>query len=160
MQRQQKITLREMRDSGPTRLIVYCADYRCAHSVTIDADRWADGVWLSDLEPKFTCQACGKRGAGQGRYLNPPAWGQVRNRPTWRARWRDLISTKSCDWMVPGLGSPINAKSWGGDARRRAGWLRRVPRRSRRTPRKPIRWSERRSASRLLKKSLAKRFGS
>lgn len=30
MQREQKITLREMRESGPTRLI--CGDYRCAHS--------------------------------------------------------------------------------------------------------------------------------
>jgi hypothetical protein len=29
MQRQQKITLREMRESGPTRLIVYCGDYKC-----------------------------------------------------------------------------------------------------------------------------------
>ncbi len=54
--RTEKITLGEMRASGPTRLIVYCADYRCTHHVSIDAG-------LSDLEPKFTCQACGKRGA-------------------------------------------------------------------------------------------------
>ena len=26
-------------------------------------DRWPDDVRLSDLEPKFTCSACGKRGA-------------------------------------------------------------------------------------------------
>jgi len=63
MNRQQKITLGEMRSSGPRRLLVYCADYRCAHSVTIDAGQWPDDVRLSDLEPKFTCQACGKRGA-------------------------------------------------------------------------------------------------
>jgi len=31
--RQQKITLREMLSSGPTRLLVYCGDYKCAHSV-------------------------------------------------------------------------------------------------------------------------------
>jgi hypothetical protein len=30
MPRQQKITIGEMRESGPTRLIVYCGDYRCA----------------------------------------------------------------------------------------------------------------------------------
>jgi hypothetical protein len=35
--RAEKITLAEMRPSGPRRLLVYCADYRCAHSVTIDA---------------------------------------------------------------------------------------------------------------------------
>ena len=30
---------------------------------TTDAGKWADSVWLSDLEPKFTKQACGKRAA-------------------------------------------------------------------------------------------------
>ena len=63
MQRQQKITLGEMRQSGPTRLIVYCGDYRCAHSVVVNADGWGDDVRLPDLEPKFTCRACGHRGA-------------------------------------------------------------------------------------------------
>jgi hypothetical protein len=43
MQREQKITIREMRESGPTRLIVYCADYKCAHSVVVDVTRWAIG---------------------------------------------------------------------------------------------------------------------
>jgi hypothetical protein len=52
-----------MRESGPTRLIVYCGDYKCAHSVVIDASRWADHVRLSDLEPLFVCKACGHRGA-------------------------------------------------------------------------------------------------
>jgi hypothetical protein len=61
--RAQKITIAEMRESGPTRLIVYCGDYKCAHSVVIDATRWADDIRLSDLEPKFTCRACGHRGA-------------------------------------------------------------------------------------------------
>jgi hypothetical protein len=61
--RQQKITLGKMRESGPRRLLVCCADYRCSHHVEIDSDRWGDDVRLSDLEPKFTCQACGHRGA-------------------------------------------------------------------------------------------------
>jgi hypothetical protein len=52
-----------MRESGPTRLIVYCADYKCAHSIVVDASRWGDDVRLSDLEPRFTCQVCGHRGA-------------------------------------------------------------------------------------------------
>ena len=37
--REQKITLGEMRESGPRRLLVYCGDYRCAHSIVVDADR-------------------------------------------------------------------------------------------------------------------------
>jgi hypothetical protein len=61
--RQQKITLGEMRASGPIRLIVYCGDYKCAHSVVIDAGRWGDEFRLSDLEPKFICQVCGHKGA-------------------------------------------------------------------------------------------------
>ena len=61
--RQQKITLGEMRSSGACGLLIYCSDYRCSHSTAISADRWPDDVRLSDLEPKFTCQACGHRGA-------------------------------------------------------------------------------------------------
>jgi hypothetical protein len=57
MQRAQKITLKEMRQSGPIRLIVYCGDYKCGHSVVIDAGRWGDDVRISDLEPRFTCRA-------------------------------------------------------------------------------------------------------
>ena len=29
-----------MRESGPTRLIAYCGDCKCAHSVVTGADRW------------------------------------------------------------------------------------------------------------------------
>ena len=32
----------------------------CSHSIAISAKRWPD-VRLSDIEPKFTCQACGHR---------------------------------------------------------------------------------------------------
>jgi hypothetical protein len=64
MQRQQKITLGEMRsDNGPRRLHVFCGDYKCAHSIVISAERWPDHVRISDLEPRFTCQVCGRRGA-------------------------------------------------------------------------------------------------
>jgi hypothetical protein len=66
---EQKITLGEMRASGPRRLLVYCGDCKCAHSLVIDAKRWSDAVRLSDLEPKFTCQACGHRGADVGPFF-------------------------------------------------------------------------------------------
>jgi hypothetical protein len=61
MRRAQKITLKEIRESGPTRLIVYCGEYKCAHSV--DAKPWGDDVRISDPEPRFICQVCGHRGA-------------------------------------------------------------------------------------------------
>jgi hypothetical protein len=57
----QKITLGEMRQSGLRRVLVYCADYRISHSVTISAKAWSDDIRLSDLEPRFTCQVCGHR---------------------------------------------------------------------------------------------------
>ena len=42
---------------------VFCGDYRCSHSTALAVDRWPDDVRLSDLEPQFVCQVCGKRGA-------------------------------------------------------------------------------------------------
>jgi len=59
----QKITLGEMRASGVRGLLVVCSDYKCSHSAVISADEWADDVRLSDLEPVFVCEACGKKGA-------------------------------------------------------------------------------------------------
>ena len=61
--RQQKIMLGEMRASGVRGLLIYCSDFRCSHWTAISGDRWPDDVRLSDLEPRFTCQACGQRGA-------------------------------------------------------------------------------------------------
>ena len=64
MQRPEKITLGEMRSNdGPRLLIVYCSDFKCSHSVIVSSELWPDHVRLSDLEPKFTCKACGRRGA-------------------------------------------------------------------------------------------------
>jgi hypothetical protein len=61
--RQQKITLGEMRASGVRGLLVYCSDYKCSHSTAISADKWQDSVRLFDIEPLFTCHACGHKGA-------------------------------------------------------------------------------------------------
>ena len=41
----------------------YCADYRCSHSIAISADSWPEDLRLSDIEERFVCRACGKRGA-------------------------------------------------------------------------------------------------
>jgi hypothetical protein len=61
--RPQKITFGEMRDMGVRGVLVYCADHHCSHSVAMNADHWPDDVRLSDIEPRFICAACGKRGA-------------------------------------------------------------------------------------------------
>jgi hypothetical protein len=42
-----------MQEMGLCGVLVYCADYRCAHSVAINADRWADELRLSDIELRF-----------------------------------------------------------------------------------------------------------
>jgi hypothetical protein len=61
MARQQKITFGEMRRMGVRGLLIYCSDYKCSHSTAISGYLWPDEVGLSDIEPVFTCKACGKR---------------------------------------------------------------------------------------------------
>jgi hypothetical protein len=74
--RPQKITFGEMRPGGgPTGILVYCADYRCSHSIALPADRWGDDVRLSDIEPRFVCKACGKRGAEVRPHFSPARMG-------------------------------------------------------------------------------------
>jgi hypothetical protein len=59
----QKITFAEMRAGRVHGLLIYCSDYHCSHSTAISGDRWPDDARLSDIEPRFTCQACGRCGA-------------------------------------------------------------------------------------------------
>jgi hypothetical protein len=47
-----------MRSMGLSRVLVYCADYRCARHIVLDAAQWPD----SDPEPRFVCRVCGHRG--------------------------------------------------------------------------------------------------
>jgi hypothetical protein len=85
--RPQKITFGEMRSSGgPTGILVYCADYCCSHSIEMSAARWGDDVRLSDIEPRFVCQACGKRGADVRPLFEPARMGTARLR---KAQVRD-----------------------------------------------------------------------
>jgi hypothetical protein len=53
--RPQKFTFGEMREMAVRGVLIYCADYRCSHSVALSADRWPDDIRLSDIEPRFVC---------------------------------------------------------------------------------------------------------
>jgi hypothetical protein len=61
--REQKITFGEMRACGASRVLIYCADHKCSHSIEQTADLWPDDLRLSEIECRFVCRACGKRGA-------------------------------------------------------------------------------------------------
>ena len=63
VRRPTKITFAEMRESGERGLLVYCAHYRCSHSIAVSGDSLPDDLRLSDIEARFTCSVCGKRGA-------------------------------------------------------------------------------------------------
>ena len=58
-----KITFGDMRMMGVRGVLIYCSDYRCSHSIALSADRWVDEIRLSDIEPRFVCWKCGRRGA-------------------------------------------------------------------------------------------------
>jgi len=46
-----------MRDMGVRGLLVCCADYRRSHSIAISGHQWPDDLRLSDIEPRFVCEA-------------------------------------------------------------------------------------------------------
>jgi hypothetical protein len=57
-----------VRAAGVSGVLVYCSNYRCSHWIKLSASRrCADEVRLSDIEPRFTCEACGRPGAANGR---------------------------------------------------------------------------------------------
>jgi hypothetical protein len=73
--RPQKITFGEMRSCGVQGVLIYRADYRCSHSIAMAAGHWSDDVRLSDIEPRFICKACGKRGADVRPLFEPARMG-------------------------------------------------------------------------------------
>jgi len=78
MQRTQKITLGEMRAGGQRGFIVFCSDYRCSHNVkwpASEVDKWPDHIRISNLELRFVCKVCGRRGANIQRDCRPTTMG-------------------------------------------------------------------------------------
>jgi len=75
-----------MRDMGVRGVVVYCQDYKCSHSTAMSADQWPDDLRLSDIEDRFACKACGKRGADvRPDFLTEPA------------RWKVGPPLKTCE---------------------------------------------------------------
>jgi len=119
-------------------VLVCCQDNRCGHHVEMDADCWPNDIRLSDIEDRFVCQACGKRGAdvrpdlstgaevGTGR-LAPikkerpqpimRAWigGELQLASRWpRYRWRLWCSRSLCIEALSGSRGRGSRKALGG----------------------------------------------
>jgi hypothetical protein len=74
--RPQKITFGEIRSGGgPTGILVYCADYRCSHSMEMPADQWSDDVRLSDIEPASSARPAASAALMSGRISHRQGWG-------------------------------------------------------------------------------------
>ena len=58
-----KITFGQLRAQGARNVLVRCTDANCGHRSRLRADKWADHLRLSDIEPKLTCSVCGKVGS-------------------------------------------------------------------------------------------------
>jgi hypothetical protein len=87
--RQQKITIGEMRESGPTQFIVQLRGLQVTHPVVIDARSWPDEVCLSDpsscssarlvvhrsadVRPLFAVDKPSLRGAFRGKQFCAPS---------------------------------------------------------------------------------------
>jgi hypothetical protein len=52
-----------MREMGVRGLLVYCADYRCSHSIAISGDQWPDDLRLSVLSIVSSARG-GRQAAG------------------------------------------------------------------------------------------------
>jgi hypothetical protein len=56
-------TFGALRSTGVRGVLVSCADRNCSHLIAMDTDTWPNGLRLSDIENRFVCQMCGRRGA-------------------------------------------------------------------------------------------------
>jgi hypothetical protein len=70
-----EITLGEMRSSGPRRLLVYCGDYRFAHSVVMNSDQWSDDIRRGQIWSRgFPTKPRAAATPTSGRFLSQPPW--------------------------------------------------------------------------------------
>ena len=102
--RPQKITLAEMRAANMRGHLIYSGDYYCSHWTAVSGDQWPDDIRLSDLEPRFTCQACGRRGAEVRPNFN---WKEMRSpRTEWSGAESIHGASKRCRDSSPSVHLP------------------------------------------------------
>jgi hypothetical protein len=63
MKRPEKITIGQIDSPGVTGVLNYCVHHKCSHVVTASSEKWPDDVRLSDVEGRYLCSVCGRRGA-------------------------------------------------------------------------------------------------
>jgi hypothetical protein len=85
-QRPQKITFREMRESGVRHVLIFCSDYKCSHSTEMDADQWPDDLRLSDIEASSSVGLAANAAPMYGRGFHTLAWNtdEIRHQSTLR----------------------------------------------------------------------------
>jgi hypothetical protein len=66
--------------SGASCILIYCSDYTCGHSQAASGNQWAGDLRLSDIEPRFTCRRCGRKGADVRPDYRPTQTIEPRNR--------------------------------------------------------------------------------
>jgi hypothetical protein len=66
-----KITIGQMRQSGVTGVLIYCADHKCSHVVTASVEEWPDDVRLSDVEGRYVVRSADTAALISGRIGNP-----------------------------------------------------------------------------------------
>ena len=60
-----KIAFAEMRDLGVRGILVYCADYRCSHSIAVSGDHWPDEGVSSARPAVSAALMCGQISTGK-----------------------------------------------------------------------------------------------
>jgi hypothetical protein len=80
----------------------------------ISGDHWPDGVRLSDIEPRFACQACGQRGVDvrpnfhwerEALQMAVSAWGvNLKGGPDARSGFGNIVDNRD------GFGSAVGSR--------------------------------------------------
>jgi hypothetical protein len=91
-----------MREMGVRGVLVYCADYRCSHSVALSADRWPDDLQMTLRLPTSNRSSPATRAAGMVAMSGPTSTGA--NRPV-PAMGVSIAAAKA----APALGVPAAA---------------------------------------------------
>lgn len=74
MNRPQKITFGELRNSGVRGILIYCADFHCSYSIAMNADQWPDDLRLPTSSRASSARYAASAARMSGRSFLPPKW--------------------------------------------------------------------------------------